>query len=117
MANDRLDQHCRDVSKQYIAQLAVVFKCKPAKRTFVLSYFFWLTQYFGPLSRSRMFGFSMLMVEFFGSDAFLSSCSEQLEEHFSEPKDTTSNPLNRNSSILLWEVENVVAYRGLNLQK
>ena len=45
---------------------------------------------------------------------FLSSCTVQLAGTLSEPKDTTSNPLNRDSSILLWEVENVVAYRGLN---
>ena len=53
-----------------IAQLAVVFKMQPAKRTFVLSYF-WLPQYFGPsVFRSRVSGFTMLLVGSFGSDAF-----------------------------------------------
>ena len=45
---------------------------------------------------------------------FLSSCAAQLAGTLFRTKNSTSNPLNRNSSILLWEVENVVAYRGLN---
>ena len=46
-----------------IAQLAVVFNCKPAKHTFVLL----ARSIFG--RRSRVFGFTMLLLESFGSDA------------------------------------------------
>ena len=48
---------------------------------------------------------------------FLSSCTVQLAGTLFRTKNATSNPLNRDSSILLWEVENVVAYRGLNPQQ
>ena len=101
-----------------IAQLAVVFKCKPAKRTFALS-FFWLPQYYvGPLSRSQVFGFTMLLVVSFGSDAFF----EQLPwaagwNTFQNQKipPATHSTVTRLFCSGSWEIENVVAYRGLNL--
>ena len=40
--------------------------------------------------------------EFFGSDAFLSNCAAQSAGTLFRTKNTTSNPLNRDSSILLW---------------
>ena len=60
-----------------IAQLAVVFKCKPAKRTFVLSYF-WLPQYFGPMSISGCSGSPCCWLHFLDLMRFLSSCAAQL---------------------------------------
>ena len=78
VANDRLHQLSIAVtSLNSIAQLAVVFKCKPAKRTFVLSYF-WLTQYFGPMSISGCSGSPCCWLHLLDLMRFLSSCSEQL---------------------------------------
>ena len=68
VANDRLHQHCRDVSKQYRTTRSglQMQACKAYFRTFVLL----AHGYFGPLSRSRVFGFTMLMEGFFRSEAF-----------------------------------------------
>ena len=60
-----------------IAQLVVVFKCKPAKRTFVLSYF-WLPQYFGPMSISGCSGSPCCWLHLLDLMRFLSSCAAQL---------------------------------------
>ena len=61
-SNDRLHQHCRDVSKQYRTTRSglQLQACKAYFRTFG-SLNIW--------SRSRVFGFTMLLVESFGSDA------------------------------------------------
>ena len=46
---------------------------------------------------------------------FLSSCAAQLAGTLFRTKRYHQQPtLNRDSSILLWSVENMVAYRGLN---
>ena len=115
VANDRLHQHCRDVSKQYRTTRSglQMQACKAYFRTFVLL----APSIFWPIVQKSDVRVHHVDGGNFWIWCVLSSCPEQLEEHFSEPKDTTSNPLNRNSSILLWEVENVVAYRGLNRLK
>ena len=105
VAHDRLHQHCRDVSKQYRTTRSglQMQACKAYFRTFVLL----AHSIFWPIVQKSGVRVHHVAGGIFGSDAFLSSCAAQLAEtlfmkHFSEPKDATSNPLNRNSSILLW---------------